>query len=192
MFRNKKRALAKDAAAVRESFSRAFSGGGWPPEDEMWRISAAVLRDVDSAGAAQFSRYALVRLSEYLPLVNHPGVAPTWASIAMTTAALDLAQARTTGSGNDWSTGLAKGLRATAKDAATLESGLKGEPAEMMIPRWYSELGSQPLGEQIAQVWCLYMAWFSEGPGADDLAFVNALDAAASEYRRIIADSRSR
>lgn len=185
MFRKRSRALAKDAAAARASFHRALAGGGLPPEAEMWRITADVLGNASSANAAQFSRYALIRLSEYLPFVNHPVVAPTWASMAITTAALDLAEAKRWRSANDWSASLAKGLRTTARDAATLESGLKGEPAEMLTMRWFDELGAQPLGEQVAQIWCVYMAWLSVGSGVDDLVFVNALDAAASEYNRI-------
>ena len=34
----------------------------------------------------------------------------------------------------------------------------------------------------------IYMAWLSVGSGVDDLVFVNALDAAASEYKRIAAE----
>lgn len=185
MFRKRNRALAKDAAAARESFHRALAGGGWPPEDEMWRIAADVLGNASSANAAQFSRYALIRLSEYLPLVNHPASAPTWVSMAITTAALDLAEAKQWRTANEWSASLAKGLRTTARDAVTLQSGLKGELAQMVAPRWSAELGAQPLGEQVGQIWCLYMAWLSVGSVADDLVFVNALDAAASEYKRI-------
>jgi hypothetical protein len=36
------------------------------------------------------------------------------------------------------------------------------------------------------------MAWLSVGSVSDDLVFVNALDAAATEYKRIIAESQSR
>ena len=155
MFRGKKRALAKEAAVAIESFHRARAGGQWPPEDEMWRIAAAVLVDTDSAGAAQFSRFAFIRIHEYMPLANHPLAVPTWLSMAITTAALDHAQAKRWGGGNEWSADLAEGLRKTAKDAATLQSGLAGEPAEMVAMRWSADLGKQPIGEQVAQAWCL-------------------------------------